>query len=425
MFQSIYSFQTLPNRLEYIGTFDGKHFYNDSIATVPEAAIAALHSIENVQTIILGGYDRGIHLPDLMTAVAKSPVSNVIFTGPSGKRMMEILNSHFPCHEKAILYFENYNGLVEKAVAITPPNSACLLSPASPSFDSFQNFEQRGEYFKEIIKKNTTQVTIIDNLTIVLIQSDIVWEERDVNFARYEKLLQQVPKGVHIALLPETFCRGFNSSAENISEQEETIVLSWMQRQASYHSFALCGTATIRENDAVYNRFYFVQPDGIFYQYDKRHLFGFGGENQQFTAGNKRIVIPYLGWNFFPIICYDIRFPVWIRNRWDEKNGYEYDILLLCANWPAVRSNILDALISARAIENQCYAAEVNRIGHDDSNISYNGLSQIIDFKGDVLSKAKEGVEEIITATCSKSALTQFRAKYFFGPDQDRFTIYD
>jgi len=154
MIPAVYSFQTLANRLEYVGVFDGKHFYNDSIATVPEAAIAALHAIENVQTIILGGHDRGVDLTKLMTAVAQSPVSNVIFTGPSGKRMMETLNTLFPQHEKAIFYFENYNGLVEKAAAITPPNSACVLAPASPSFDSFNNFEERGTYFKETVKKN-------------------------------------------------------------------------------------------------------------------------------------------------------------------------------------------------------------------------------------------------------------------------------
>jgi UDP-N-acetylmuramoylalanine--D-glutamate ligase len=151
MIPAVYSFQTLSNRLEYVGTFDEKHFYNDSIATVPEAAIAALQAIENVQTIILGGYDRGVDLTNLMTAVAKSPVSNVIFTGPSGKRMMETLNVLFPEHEKTIFYFENYNGLVEKAAAITPPNSACVLAPASPSFDSFKNFEERGEYFKNAV----------------------------------------------------------------------------------------------------------------------------------------------------------------------------------------------------------------------------------------------------------------------------------
>jgi len=153
MIPSVYSFHTLSNRLEYVGVFDGKHFYNDSIATVPEAAIAALQAIENVQTIILGGYDRGVDLSKLMTAVAESPVSNVIFTGPSGKRMMETLNTLFPKHGKTILYFKNYDGLVEKAAAITPSGSACLLSPASPSFDSFQNFEQRGEYFRETVKK--------------------------------------------------------------------------------------------------------------------------------------------------------------------------------------------------------------------------------------------------------------------------------
>jgi len=149
---AVYSFQTLPNRLEYVGDFDGKHFYNDSIATVPEAAIAALHAIENVQTIILGGHDRGVDLTNLMTAVAKSPVSNVIFTGPSGKRMMETLNTLFPQHTKTTFYFEHYDGLVEKATEITPPNSACVLAPASPSFDSFNNFEERGAYFKKMVK---------------------------------------------------------------------------------------------------------------------------------------------------------------------------------------------------------------------------------------------------------------------------------
>jgi len=153
MISQAYSFQTLSNRLEYVGVFEGKHFYNDSIATVPEAAIAALHAIENVQTIILGGFDRGVDLTNLMTAVAKNPVPNVIFTGPSGKRMMETLNTIVPNHNKNIYYFENYNGLVEKAATITPPNSACVLAPASPSFDSFQNFEQRGAYFKNTLQR--------------------------------------------------------------------------------------------------------------------------------------------------------------------------------------------------------------------------------------------------------------------------------
>jgi len=269
-------------------------------------------------------------------------------------------------------------------------------------------------------------MTNIDKITIALLQSDIVWEERDINFVRYENLLQQVPKGAHVVVLPETFCRGFLTSTEKITEQEAAVVRSWMKQQAARHGFALCGTAMIREKQAVYNRFYFVQPDGVFYQYDKRHLFGFGGENEQLTSGEERTVIPYLGWNFFPAICYDIRFPVWLRNqfRWDNENGYEYDMMLLCSNFPAARSNILNALIPARAIENQCYVASVNRIGHDGTGIAHNGLSQIVDFKGDTLSKAQEGTEEIITATCSKSALTRFRAKYPFGADQDRFMIF-
>jgi len=268
-------------------------------------------------------------------------------------------------------------------------------------------------------------MTTIDTITIALIQSDIAWEERDRNFARYENLLRRIPAGVDVALLPETFCRGFSASTEKIADEEADMVQSWMRQQAARHGFALCGTATVRERQAVYNRFYFVSPDGAVHHYDKRHLFGFGGENQQFTAGNERVVIPYLGWNFFPIVCYDVRFPVWTRNRWDNENGYEYDVLLLCSNWPSARANILDALIPARAIENQCYVAAVNRIGDDGAGIHYNGLSQIVDFKGDIVSKATEDAEEIIIATCSKLALTQFRAKYFFGPDQDRFIIID
>ena len=266
-------------------------------------------------------------------------------------------------------------------------------------------------------------MTNVENITIALIQSDIVWEERDINLLRYENLLQQLPKGVHIALLPETFCSGFVASVEKISEEEAVIVRSWLQRQAARHGFAIGGTAMVREGEKVYNRFYFARPDGVCEQYDKHHLFGLGGEKQHLTAGNKRVVISYLGWNFLPAICYDVRFPIWTRNRWDIENGYEYDMLLLCVNWPSARADILNALIPARAIENQCYVAEVNRIGHDGTGILHSGQSQIVDFKGNILSKSKEGEEEIVIATCSKSALKKFRTKYPFGADQDRFII--
>ncbi|MDR0365050.1 MAG: UDP-N-acetylmuramoyl-L-alanine--D-glutamate ligase [Bacteroidales bacterium] len=151
--EAAYSFQTLENRLEYVGCFAGKHFYNDSIATVPDAAVAALSAVKNIQTIILGGYDRGIDLTHLITAVAESPMLNIIFTGISGKRMMETLHSLFPNHSKKVYYFEHYENLVETAIEITPVGGVCILSPASPSFDSFNNFEERGRYFKEKVRE--------------------------------------------------------------------------------------------------------------------------------------------------------------------------------------------------------------------------------------------------------------------------------
>lgn len=149
---AIYSFKPLDNRLEYVGCFGGKHFYNDSIATVPDAAIAALNAIDNVQTIILGGYDRGIDLTNLIKAITENPVTNIIFTGVSGKRMLDILNTTFPNHTKTTFYFEHYDNLVETAVRVTPEGCACLLSPASPSFDSFKDFEERGKFYKNKIK---------------------------------------------------------------------------------------------------------------------------------------------------------------------------------------------------------------------------------------------------------------------------------
>lgn len=146
---ALYSFQTLENRLEYVGCFGGKYFYNDSIATVPDAAVAALSAIENVQTIILGGSDRGVDLSLLIAAIAESATPNIIFTGVSGKRMMNLLNERYPNHAKNVHYFEHYENLVETAAEITPVGGVCILSPAAPSFDSFNNFEERGRYFKE------------------------------------------------------------------------------------------------------------------------------------------------------------------------------------------------------------------------------------------------------------------------------------
>lgn len=262
----------------------------------------------------------------------------------------------------------------------------------------------------------------VELLPIALVQADIAWENRDENFRKFEFFLEKIPDNTLLTALPETFATGFMSSLDDISEEDAGIILEWLRKQAAKFGFAIAATAVIKEEGNLYNRFYFVEPNGVYYCYDKRHLFTLSVEKEFLMAGKENVIIDYLGWKISPQICYDLRFPVWQRNRWDAENGYAYDLMLLCANWPASRIYAWDALLPARAVENQCYVAAVNRVGEDGKKTNHNGHSKIIDFRGDILTQ-EDGCEKIITAVLNKNDLTRFRQKFPFGTDSDGFDV--
>ncbi|HOP03320.1 MAG TPA: amidohydrolase [Tenuifilaceae bacterium] len=256
-----------------------------------------------------------------------------------------------------------------------------------------------------------------DNLNIVIIQADLHWEDKQKNFEKFSGFLSNVKPNQDIVLLPEMFTTGFSMNPKHLAENADGKTLKWMQQAAKLNGFAIGGSIIIEENDNFYNRFFFVTPQGEIHQYDKRHLFRMGNENQIYTNGSERVIVEYCGWRIMLNICYDLRFPVWSRNTGD------YDLLVNVANFPGSRRIVWNTLLSARAIENQCYVAAANRIGTDGMNISYTGDSQILNARGQVISQAPQNEETAIYATLSMDELKEFREKFPVLLDVDSFTI--
>lgn len=251
-------------------------------------------------------------------------------------------------------------------------------------------------------------------LHIGIVQFDIAWERPEENMRRIERLLLN-SHDLDLIILPEMWSTGFTMRPEITAETFPGPALLWMTEQAEKRNSALAGSIALRDGRHFYNRWYCVFPDGHIVQYDKKHLFSFGGEDLQYTPGNEKILLEIKGWKIRPIICYDLRFPVWCRNTDD------YDLLIVVANWPTPRIHHWDALLKARAIENQCYVAAVNRIGTDGNNLPYCGHSSIYDMNGQdvVLFGEDEGFQ---TLTLDKSLLNTFRDKFRFLQDRDHFT---
>jgi predicted amidohydrolase len=198
--------------------------------------------------------------------------------------------------------------------------------------------------------------------------------------------------------------------------------IKWMRTLAHSLDLVLCGSLKMKENGNFYNRFIWMQPDATLKYYDKRHLFSFAGEDQQFTKGSEKVIIEYKGWKILPLICYDLRFPVWSKNRLINGKA-EYDLLIYTANWPEARSVAWKSLLLARAIENQVFVAGVNRVGEDGKMIQYAGDSAIINPYGAYLSEAQNGQEDIISSELDFSLLTDFRKKFPVLKDADNFSI--
>jgi len=262
----------------------------------------------------------------------------------------------------------------------------------------------------------------MQNLKVSFIQSDLIWKDSSANLQIFHRKIQQIEESTDLIVLPEMFNTGFVVEPETLDERVAQEALLWMQENAQQTNAAICGSTIVKEDDHYFNRFFWVLPDGSYETYDKRHLFSLGGEDKHFTSGNESLIIKYKDWNIKALVCYDLRFPVWSKNRYID-NEYEYDLLIYVANWPSARSYAWKSLLVARAIENQAYVIGVNRIGKDGRGTPHSGYSGIIEPKGDWLSKEVVDEECIQTLSLSKEDLSHYRKKFTVALDWDDFNI--
>ncbi|MEO8935026.1 MAG: amidohydrolase [Xanthomarina sp.] len=256
-----------------------------------------------------------------------------------------------------------------------------------------------------------------EQLKIALIQTDLFWENPEQNRIHFTKKIQSIEESVDVIVLPEMFTSGFTMNPEKVAETMfgETVV--WMQELALRIETALVGSLVIKEDNHYYNRLLFVHPNGIIETYDKKHSFTLAGENKVYTAGKDKLHITFKGWKICPLICYDLRFPVWSRNVED------YDVLIYVASWPKIRMTAWDSLLKARAIENMAYCVGVNRIGLDGNNHEYTGHSAVFDVLGEKLDHIPDHKEAIEIITLSKSHIKFNREKFNFLNDKDSFKL--
>ncbi|PJJ10424.1 putative amidohydrolase [Flavobacterium sp. 1] len=253
-------------------------------------------------------------------------------------------------------------------------------------------------------------------MKIALIQSSLFWENPKENRNHFEKKINGITDDVDLIVLPEMFTSGFTMNPQNVAETMQGETITWLIHLAKAKDMAITGSLVITEKGNFYNRLVFVFPSGEIRFYDKKHLFTLAGENEVYTAGTKKLIIEYKGWKICPLICYDLRFPVFARNAED------YDVLIYVANWPKIRINAWDALLKARAIENMCYVVGVNRIGEDDNKFQHNGHSQSINFLGDYMLEPVES-KGVFIVKLDKAELISFRKKFNFLRDRDSFVL--
>jgi predicted amidohydrolase len=261
------------------------------------------------------------------------------------------------------------------------------------------------------------------DLKITLVQTQLKWEDSLANIKHLNKLLFRIaPKSTDIIVLPEMFNSGFTMNVKQCAEAMNGFTMQWMQETAKSMKSVICGSIIIKEKNKYYNRFIWMRPDGTAEYYNKRHLFSMAKEDTVFAKGNKALIVELKGWKIMPLVCYDLRFPVWSRNI-DSKNKYRYDVMINVANWPAVRSYAWQQLLIARAIENQAYVCGVNRVGKDGNEIAYNGYSFALDMLGNKLSTLKPNKEGIETITLNYKDLLAFRKRFPANKDADQYII--
>ncbi|MFI1772968.1 amidohydrolase [Thalassobellus citreus] len=254
-------------------------------------------------------------------------------------------------------------------------------------------------------------------LNIALVQSDLVWENPEQNRLNFSEKIKSISDSVDVIVLPEMFTSAFTMNASNVAETMHGDTVLWMQKEALKANAAIVGSLIISEENRFYNRLLFVEPSGKITHYNKRHTFTLAGEDKVFSAGDEKVIIDYKGWKICPLVCYDLRFPVWARNVED------YDVLLYVANWPRPRISAWDALLKARAIENMCYVIGVNRVGVDSINIEYSGHSAVYDVLGNIKTNFTPNTEQIELVTLEKRHVEAYRNKLKFLNDKDEFKL--
>lgn len=255
-----------------------------------------------------------------------------------------------------------------------------------------------------------------NELKVAKIQTELFWEDPGKNRRQFQEKISEFSEAVDLIVLPEMFTSGFTMNAEKVAESMQGTTVNWMKQLAKSTNAAITGSIVIKEKGSYFNRLLFVAPDGSCEYYDKKHRFTLAGEQKVYSAGKTHKLIEYRGWKILPLICYDLRFPVWARNTMD------YDLLLYVANWPKVRISAWDILLQARAIENMCYCIGVNRIGKDGNGHEYSGHTAAYDVLGKILNDLTEKESETIVIL-EKSEIRDLRAKLGFLEDRDNFTL--
>lgn len=257
------------------------------------------------------------------------------------------------------------------------------------------------------------------NLNISLIQSDLQWEDKTANLAHFTEMMKKVGNDSDLILLPETFTTAFPVDPLIFAETLDGQSMLWLREMAKEKNAVVCGTILLKINDLYHNTAIWMRPDGTFELIHKRHPFSIGGENKSITAGDEKKIVVLNGWKIRPLVCYDIRFPVWARNTYDD-GEYGFDLMFYLANFPDSRMIVWNGLLVARAIENQAYCIGVNRVGDDPHGLHYSGESQVVSPRGEVLAKIEPYKEGVVRCELDAESLLRFRTKFPLGPDWDK-----
>ncbi len=271
----------------------------------------------------------------------------------------------------------------------------------------------------------------MQDLNVTLVQRKLAWEDPAANREQFARDLAALDANIDMVILPEMFTTGFSMAAEQVAENEAEVTLPWLQELARERDVAITGSLAVRDGEQVFNRLLFVTPDGQRHHYDKRHLFRMSGEGEHYAAGRDKLIVEWRGWRICPMICYDLRFPVWSRNTGADIRGagspyagspYAYDLLIYVANWPAKRRMHWRQLLIARAIENQSYCIGLNRVGSDGNGLDYAGDSLVLAADGEMILDCKDQTG-VFRASLDYRAMERYRSKFPCHKDADDFEL--